>query len=310
MAVGSVETTKGRVGASPTQRRGKVSLTPYLFLIIPVALFLMWVIGPLFYSFYLSLTDWDGISNPKIIGLANYVRLVDDPIFYLAIGNNIKWLVSFITLPVVMGLAIAMVLNRNMPGARIIKAAFYSPYILSLVVVGLIFGWLYHPATGLLNSSLNALGLKGLTAGWLSDANLATWCIIAAAIWRQVGYVMTLYLAGLQGVDPSLLDASKVDGCTGWQTFRHVLLPLLNPVTVVVVVISVIDSLRSFDLVYIMTRGGPANSSTVMANFMYIEAFNNYKMGYGATIAVVLFLITSVFIFIYLNRVLATELEY
>lgn len=293
-----------------TRRRRHINWTPYLFLIVPLLLFMSWVIGPMIYSFYLSLTNWDGLSSPDFIGLRNYQRLFDDPIFYTALFNNLKWLVSFITVPVVGGLALAMVLNSSIPGGRGIKAAFYSPYILAPVVVGLIFGWIYHPAGGLLNTALEFTGLGFLKSGWLSVPWLATWCIIAAAIWRQVGYVMTLYLAGLQGVDPSLIDASRVDGCTGWQTFRHVILPLLNPVTVVVVVISVIDSLRSFDLVFIMTRGGPGNASTVLANFMYIEAFNNYKMGYGAAIAVMLFLISAVFIFIYLWRTLSTELEY
>jgi ABC-type sugar transport system permease subunit len=111
-------------------------------------------------------------------------------------------------------------------------------------------------------------------------------------------------------VDPALVDSSRVDGCNQWQTFRHIIFPLLNPITIIVVVISIIDSLRSFDLVFIMTHGGPANSSTVLANFMYIQAFNNYRMGYGAAIAVILFLISAVFIFIYLWRMLNTELEY
>lgn len=292
------------------KRSRPINWTPFFFLVIPVVLFLMWVIGPMIYSFYLSLTNWDGIAAPKFIGLRNYARLFDDPIFYTALFNNIKWLVSFITVPVVLGLGLAMALNGDIPGTRGIKAAIYSPYILAPVVVGLIWGWIYQPAQGLLNTTLRGAGLGFLAGGWLSDPALVTWCIITAALWRQVGYVMTLYLAGLQGVDPSLVDASKVDGCTPWQTFRHVILPLLNPVTVVVVVISVIDSLRSFDLVFIMTRGGPGNASTVLANFMYIEAFNNYKMGYGAAIAVVLFLISAVFIFIYLWRTLSTELEY
>jgi multiple sugar transport system permease protein len=292
------------------RKRRSINLTPYLFLIVPLALFLMWVIGPMLYSFYLSMTNWDGVSPPKFIGLRNYVRLFDDPIFYTALLNNVKWVVSFITAPVAAGLALAMVLNRNIPGARVIKAAFYSPYILSSVVVGLIFGWMYHPAGGLLNATLKALGLGSLTSGWLSDPALATWCIIAAAVWRQVGYIMTLYLAGLQSVDPTLLDASRVDGCNSWQSFRNVIWPLLSPVTVVVVVISIIDSLRSFDLVFVMTRGGPGNASSVLANFMYIEAFNNYKMGYGAAIAVILFLISAVFIFVYVLRTLSTEMEY
>ncbi len=288
---------------------GRASLTPYFFLAVPLAMFLLWVIGPMIYSFYLSLTNWDGVSPPDFIGLRNYVRLFDDQIFWIALLNNAKWLISFITVPVVIGLALAMVLNRNIPGAKAVKSAFYSPYIIAPVVIGLIWGWMYQPATGLFNSVLRAVGFSK-TPGWISDPQLATWCIIAAAIWRQVGYVMTLYLAGLQGIDPSLIDASQVDGCNFWQTFRNVIFPLLSPVTVVVVVISIIDSLRSFDLVFVMTRGGPANSSSVLANFMYIEAFNNYKMGYGAAIAVILFLITAVFIFIYLWQTLRTELEY
>jgi ABC-type sugar transport system permease subunit len=288
----------------------RINLVPYLFVAVPLLMFLVWVIGPMFYSFYLSLTSWDGVSPPRFIGLRNYARLLEDPIFFTSLANNLKWLLSFITVPVALGLGLGLVLNRKLPGARLIKAAFYSPYILSLIVVGLIWGWMYHPAGGLINSTLMALGLKSLAKGWLSDARLATWCIIVAALWRQVGYVMILYLAGLQSVDPSLLDAGKVDGCNAWQQFWHIILPLLQPVTVVVVVISIIDSLRAFDLVFVMTRGGPYNSSSVMANFMYIEAFNNYKMGYGAAIATVLFLISAVFIYAYLSRMFANELEY
>jgi ABC-type sugar transport system permease subunit len=256
------------------------------------------------------LTKWDGLSDPIFINFRNFERLFGDPVFYVSLGNNLKWVISFITIPVVIGLALAMALNRAIPGSRFFKASFYSPMVLSLVVCGLIWSWMYHPADGLINSVLRAIGLGSLAQGWLSDKGLVMWAIIVVAIWRQVGYVMILYLAGLQGVDPGLVDASKVDGCTAWQTFRHVIFPLLAPVTVIVVVISVIDSLRAFDLVSVMTRGGPYNSSSVLANFMYIEAFNNYKMGYGASISVILFLISLVFIFVYLWRVLQTELEY
>lgn len=211
---------------------------------------------------------------------------------------------------VVAGLALALVLNRNIPGAKFFKTSFYAPMVLSLVVCGLIWSWMYHPAKGLINETFRAIGLDELAKGWLSDRRLVMWAIIAVGIWRQVGYVMVLYLAGLQGIDPTLVDASRVDGCNQWQTIRYVILPLLSPVTVVVVVISIIDSLRAFDLVSVMTRGGPYYSSSVLANFMYIEAFNNYKMGYGAAISVILFLLSAVFIFIYLWRVLQTELEY
>jgi len=285
-------------------------LTPYLFLLVPLILYLVWVVGPMFYTFYLSLTDWDGLSQPHVIGLRNYQRLFNDRVFYISLKNNLKWIISFITIPVAAGLALAMALNRYIPGAKFFKASFYSPLVLSLVVCGLIWSWMYHPANGLINETLRAIGLGQLAQGWLSNADLVMWSIIAVAVWRQVGYVMVLYLAGLQGIDPGLVDASKVDGANPFQTFRHVIFPLLGPVTVIVVVISIIDSLRAFDLVSVMTRGGPHNASSVLANFMYIEAFNNYKMGYGASISVILFLISAVFIFIYLYRVLQDELEY
>jgi multiple sugar transport system permease protein len=292
------------------RRQTLSKLTPYLFLIVPLIIYLIWVIGPMFYTFYLSLTDWDGLSAPNFISFRNYQKLFKDPVFYISLKNNLKWIISFITIPVVAGLALAMALNRTIPGEKFFKASFYSPLVLSLVVCGLMWSWMYHPAHGLINSALRLMGVDALAQGWLSDKKLVMWAIIAVGIWRQVGYVMVLYLAGLQSVDPGLVDASKVDGCNAWQTFRHVIFPLLAPVTVIVVVISIIDSLRAFDLVSVMTRGGPFNSSSVLANFMYIEAFNNYKMGYGAAIAVILFLISLAFIFTYLWRVLQTEMEY
>ena len=285
-------------------------LSPYLFLIVPLVIYLIWIIGPMIYTFYLSMTNWDGLSSPSFIGLRNYQKLFKDPVLYISLANNLKWIISFITIPVVAGLGLAMALNRAIPGERFFKASFYAPMVLSFVVIGLIWSWMYNPAHGLINQLLRMVGLDNLAIGWLSEKDVVMWAIILVATWRQVGYVMVLYLAGLQGVDRGLVDASKVDGCNGWQTFHHVIFPLLAPVTVIVVVISVIDSLRAFDLVSVMTRGGPYNSSSVLANFMYIEAFNNYKMGYGAAISVVQFLISVVFIFIYLWRVLQTEMEY
>jgi ABC-type sugar transport system permease subunit len=166
---------------------------------------------------------------------------------------------------------------------------------------------MYQPDSGIINSLLRLVGLGSAARGWLSDPSLVIWSIIFVAVWRQVGYVMLLYLAGLQSVNPELVDASKVDGANAWQSFRHVIFPQLTPITVVVVVISVIDSLRAFDLVYVMTKGGPFNSSSVLATFMYIEAFNNYRMGYGASISVILFAISLLFILIYLLRMLRTE---
>ena len=290
--------------------RVRREIIPYLFLIVPILIYLVWVIGPMFYTFYLSLTNWDGLTAPEFIGLKNFIKLFDDKVFYISLQNNIKWLLAFITIPVVLGLGLAMALNRAIPGEKFFKMSFYMPMVLAMVVSGLIWGWMFHPSGGLINSFLVWTGLVEKGPGWLSDRDLVLWSIIMVAVWRQVGYVMVLYLAGLKSINPQLLEAATVDGASGWQVFWRIILPLLAPVTVIVLVISVIDSLRAFDLVSVMTRGGPANASSVLANFMYIESFNNYKMGYGAAIAVILFFLSLIFIFIYLWRVMKDEMEY
>lgn len=284
-------------------------LTPWMFLAFPLALYMLWVIGPAFYTMYLSLTDWDGLSKPRFIGLENFRTLFDDPVFMTSLMNNVKWLAIFIVIPVCLGLALAMILNKNIRGEKFFKASIYSPMILSPAVIGLIWGWMYDPSGGLINTTLTAVGLKSLTAGWLSDPKLVLYCIIAAAAWRHTGYVMVLYLTGLKGIPGSVIEAARVDGASGWKMFWHILLPMLRPSTIIVVVVTIIDSLRAFDMVNMMTQGGPFNSSNVLANFMYLEAFHNYRMGFGAAVAVILFLIMFVFIVIYLREVIKSENE-
>ena len=284
-------------------------LTPWLFLAFPLTLYVLWVIGPAFYTMYLSLTDWDGLSKPRFVGLENFRTLFDDPVFMTSLMNNVKWLAIFIVIPVCLGLALAMILNKNIRGEKFFKASIYSPMILSPAVIGLIWGWMYDPSGGLINTTLTAVGLKSLTAGWLSDPKLVLYCIIAAAAWRHTGYVMVLYLTGLKGIPGSVIEAARVDGASGWKMFWHILLPMLRPSTIIVVVVTIIDSLRAFDMVNMMTQGGPFNSSNVLANFMYLEAFHNYRMGFGAAVAVILFLIMFVFIVIYLREVIKSETE-
>ncbi len=294
-------------------------ITPWLFLGIPLILYFLWVVGPALYTMYLSLTEWDGLSAPVFIGFDNFRLLFfDDDVFIKSLVNNIKWLIIFILAPVTLGLSLALMLNKAIHGDKFFKAAIYSPMILSPAVIGLIWGWIYDPAGGLLNTTLSVVGLKGLVAallglskganpGWLSDPDAVLYCIIAAAAWRHTGYVMILYLTGLKGISPTVIEAARVDGATGWKLFLYVLFPLLKPSTIIVVVVTIIESLRSFDMVNIMTQGGPFNSSNVLANFMYMEAFKNYRMGYGAAVAVILFIIMFVFIVIYLREVVKSE---
>ncbi len=304
--------------AAAPRRRRKMTWAPYLFLVLPLALYFTWIIGPTIATAVLSATNWDGISTIRFVNklnqpylFQNFSRLRVDENFLTALSNNVRWLLFFLVIPTSMGLAMAMIFNGSFRGSRLFKIAFYSPLVLAGVVTGMIWASMYTPATGLINSFLRIfLGSGAVLPGWLGDRNLVLWCIIFAASWRQVGYVMILYLAGLKGLDISLVEAATVDGATFWQRFRHVIFPLLAPVTVVVVVISVIDSLRAFDLVSIMTHGGPDHASEVLANYMYIAAFNNYEMGYAAAIAVVLFALMLCFIIPYLIYTARTELEY
>ncbi|MCK6580176.1 MAG: sugar ABC transporter permease [Anaerolineae bacterium] len=311
-------------GAQRERRRMRINATPYLFLLVPLAVYFIWIVFPMLFSVYLSLTNWDGISPipaPNALSLDNYNRLFTDRDFGVSFGNNVKWMIVFLTVPTTVGLGLAMIFNTDIRGSRWFKISFYAPLILSFVVIGTIWAWIYEPRAGLLNSVI--VGVSQLLAsifpfvtplergpGWLADRNLALWSIMGAAVWRQCGYVMILYLAGLKNLDPSLIEAARVDGANGWQLFRRVIFPLLGPITTVVIVVSVIDSLRAFDLVQVMTRGGPGGASNVLANFMYIEAFNNYNFGYGASIAVVLLGLSLFIVVPYLYRTVKTELEY
>lgn len=280
------------------------------FLALPLLLYTVWVIYPTFRTLMLSMTDWDGLSKTyNFIGFENFERLWSEDPFRKSIVNNILWILVFITIPPAAGLGLAMVLNTNVRFDRFLKVSYYLPLVLATVVTALVWAQgVYNPRSGLINQFLAVfIGQEAASKiQWLGDPNLAIWSVIAAAVWRQVGYVMILYLAGLKTVDTEVLEAAKMDGAEGWTLFRYMVFPMLAPVTTIVVVISVIDSLRSFDMVNIMTRGNPFDSSNVLANYMYLS-FEDYRMGYAASIAVVLFAISLVFIFLYLREVMRQE---
>ncbi|PLV59926.1 carbohydrate ABC transporter permease [Thermotoga sp. KOL6] len=281
---------------------------PYAFLALPLTLYFIWVIFPIFQTIYLSFTDWDGVSSSfKIIGLDNYKRLFSDPYFWLSLKNNIKWLVSFVVIAIPAGLGMAMLMDQKFPGNKVFKTLIYLPMTLSFVVIGQIWSWILEPRHGALNEFLRTIGLGSLAKPWLSDPKIVTYALIMAALWRQIAYAIVLFLAGLKNVPPELVEAAYVDGANAWQRFWYVILPSLRPAMVIAITVNIIDSLRAFDIVYVMTRGGPFYSSSVLANYMYIHSFHNYRMGYGSAIAVIQFLITLGFIIVYLLYTLRRE---
>jgi ABC-type sugar transport system permease subunit len=308
MAIVAKESANARGARRPISRD---TITLVLFLVVPLIIYAIWVWGPALATIAISFTRWDNVSAPEWIGLQNYVRLVHDPLFQQSLVNNFIWLVVFTTIPMTAGLALAVVLDRKIKFTRLYQSAIYLPLVLSLPVIGLMFTWFFKPDDGLVNTLLGWISHGKWVPGWLADPHLALAAVLTAAIWRHVGYVMVLYLAGLKGLDTSMREAAVVDGANEWQLFRHVTFPLLQPVTVIVLVITIIESLRAFDLVYVMTNGleGPDHATEVLATMMFNAAIHNYQLGYGAAVAVILLLISLGFIITYVVQVLRNEEE-
>ena len=271
-----------------------------------IVMFAIYVIWPIGQSLRLSFYQWDGLSPPEFIGWENYLELWDDPVFWVALENNIKWLVLFM-LAVPFGLFAALFLNQTVTGIRLVKSLFFFPFVISQVIVGVVFTWFYNPNYGLLNEIIGFFG--GDPVAILGDEDLVTYGIIAAGLWPQTAYCMILYLTGLNSVSPDVVEAGKIDGARGWSMLWHVVLPQLRPATFIAVVVTVIGALRSFDLISIMTRGGPYNSSQVLAHYMYESALSEYgyRMGFGSAIATVLFLIMLVYIVGFLVKMYRDE---
>jgi multiple sugar transport system permease protein/raffinose/stachyose/melibiose transport system permease protein len=276
----------------------------------PMAFFLVFVLWPLAQSMYYSLTRWNGLSDPVFIGLDNFARALNDANFIRAFENTAIWLVVAVTVPTVLGLLLAMLLDRPLRGSRFYKSAFYLPVTLSLVVVGQVWTWIYQPDWGLLNSLLEALGLDQLTRAWLGDPATALVAVVLAWCWQQTALALILYLAALTTVPQDLVEAAAIDGANARQQFLRIIVPLLRPASVVVITLAVINTLKGFDIVFVLTKGGPFHMSTNLAMFMYEETFFKYQLGYGAAIATALFALAIVVVVVYFRQARASERLY
>jgi len=285
-------------------RRNKLLITPLVFIAPAFAMFSLFVIWPIIQSVVLSFYEWQGIGPKTWIGLANYRELFGDQVFWTSLVNNLYWLILFLLAPV-LGLLIALFLNQNVFGIRLVKSLFFFPFVISQIVVGLIFAWFYDPAFGLLSTLLKPFGLK--FPAILASEDWATIGIIVAGLWPQTAYCMILYLTGLNSVNPEMIEAARLDGARGSRLLVKIVLPQLRAATFIAMVVTVIGALRSFDLVAIMTGGGPYNSSNVLAFYMYDNAIFRYRMGYASAIATILFLIMDLYIAWFLMRLLKNE---
>lgn len=270
---------------------------------VPTVVFIGLVWAPALISVALSFTDWDGIGLGSIqwVGWRNFEQIATIyPPFWPALLHNLIWLLFFLFIATPLGLLFAVLLDRDIRGTRIYQSALFLPVVLSLAIVGFIWELVYSPDQGLINQ------LFHLKIDWFGDSRINLWAVLVAASWRHVGYMMILYLAGLKGVDPSLREAAAIDGASEWQAFRYVVFPALRPVNVVVLVITVIESLRAFDIVYVINggRNGLELLSVLVTQNIIGEAS---RIGYGSAIATIMLLISTVFIVIYSLQVFRAE---
>ncbi|WP_329237792.1 sugar ABC transporter permease [Streptomyces canus] len=252
-------------------------------------------------SIALAFTSWDGIGfgSIKWVGLDNFRQLfTDNPQFWPAVEHNVIWFVVLILIPTPFGLFLAVQLDKNIRFSRVYQTAFFLPVVVSLAVTGFVWQLVYNPDTGLINSLIGA-NKPGHYIDWIGDPKLNLWAVLIAASWRHTGYMMILYLAGLKGVDPSLREASSLDGANEWQTFKNVIFPTLRPTNTVVLVVTIIEALRAFDLVFVFNKGAQGTEllSILITNNIIGESS---RIGYGSAIAVVLLVISLAVIIPYL----------
>jgi multiple sugar transport system permease protein len=244
---------------------------------------------PIVSSLGLTLFDWDLLTAPKFVGLDNFNNLFHDSTFWEALTHTLGFILGYIPLVMLTGLGMALLLNRKLKGVAVFRTAFFIPVVSAWVAIALIWQWIFNPQYGLLNYLLGLIGVHG--PAWLFDPQWAMPAIILTSVWKDTGFVMVMFLAGLQNIPGEYYEASLMDGASPWQQFRSITLPLLSPTTFFALIISLINSFQVFDQVWIMTAGGPAGATTVLVEQIVKNAFSYSKMGYASAISWVLFVL-------------------
>ncbi|GAC1404648.1 MAG: sugar ABC transporter permease [Chloroflexota bacterium] len=283
---------RGRSSSSSGDYRrgdGRVAL---LFLLPDFVGFFVFTLLGVVATLAISFTHWDLVGSPSWAGFGNYRELVDDPLFWKVLRNTAYYTLAVVPLSTVLGLLVAMGLNRGLPGTVFLRTAYFAPFITTLAAAALLWQWIFDPSRGLIDSFLYQIGVSNVPA-WLNSSVWAMPALIVFGVWRQLGFSMVLFVAGLQNVPKPLIDAATVDGANAWQRFRHITLPMISPTTFFVVIISTIGSFQLFDQAFILTSGrfGPANATNTIVGYLYQKAFVDLNMGVASAVAWALFLI-------------------
>ncbi|WP_018932331.1 carbohydrate ABC transporter permease [Gracilibacillus lacisalsi] len=255
----------------------------------------VYVIYSIFMTFYYSTFSWTGIdANMVFVGLENYIRLLQDGVFWTSIQNNFLLVIASLLTQLPVGLIMALLLFSPIKGMRLFRSVYFMPFLMSTVAIGILFIFIYEGNYGLLNTILGAVGLESLQTAWIGKESTAIWAVIATVCWQFAPFYMILFRATIVGIPEELYEAADIDGASGWQRFKNITLPLLMPIIITSAILSVIGSLKYFDLIYVMTGGGPNNSTELMATYMYKQTFTNFNMGYGSSISFSMFIIAFI----------------
>lgn len=280
----------GQTNPGHVKRFAEARITAVLFLLPAVIIFAVFVIWPILQSARYSAYSWNGLGSPtQFVGLHNYEQLLGDPVFFRALSNNIFVLAWSLFIQIPLAILLAILLTGQIRGSIVFRTIYIAPLVLSSVVVGLLWQWVFNPTFGLANSLLQSIGLQQYESSWLGNADIVLACVMVASTWRDLGFYLVIYIAAIQGIPDELYQAAKVDGANYWQLHRYMTLPLLNTATRTVLVLCIVGSLRFFDLVWVMTGGGPYHSSEVLATYMFKAAFQSREWGYASALAFVLF---------------------
>jgi ABC-type sugar transport system permease subunit len=268
----------------------------YLFILPIVVFFLVFVAYPLIRSIYLSLTRWAGFGTPEFVGITNFRNLATDDVFWKALWHTLVYAGVTTVLLTVLPMLLAVLLNKGWRGSILFRTLLFIPAVVSFVVTGVLWQLIYDPNFGTLNNFLHTIGLGGLAHAWLGDPKLALASIIVVSLWQSLGLFTLIYIAGLQGIDPTLYEAARIDGANGRQLFLHITVPQLRVVTGVVLTLNLISGLKVFDVVFVMTQGGPNRASEVLGTYLYGLAFGSNAgatpaLGYSTAISMVVFIL-------------------
>jgi len=277
-----------------------------------MALYVYFLVYPMIDAVRLSFFEWSGFrtEEPEFIGFDNYITMfTQDPVFWRAFGNSVMWVLLSLAVPLTISLLLALGLNRQMLGRNLLRSVFYLPVVFAAITVGAMWRWLYNPNLGLFNQVLEDVGLGSWAQIWLGDPRFAFYSIFMASVWQAVGFSMVLLLAGLQNVPHDLVEAAKIDGANAWHLFRNVTVPALRPTFTVVVILTIINSLKVFDLIVGMTGGGPAQSTQVLALWSYTQSFSNNNFGQGGAVATVLLIVSLALVIPYMAWIMKREEE-